>query len=117
MLLGCTEHSWKRVAYLILSVVSISDDKQFRYGYLKEIVHKLFHLDGVAIIDLAVALRMFTRRIVIQKRVKDVQLGVESYQKKLNITKPQKDFPTISAKEPYTPSFDPPGVVYEDLSN
>ncbi|GKG30733.1 hypothetical protein Tco_0423221, partial [Tanacetum coccineum] len=43
--------------------------------------------------------------------------SVESYQKKLNITKPQKDFPTISAKEPYTPSFDPPGVVYEDLSN
>ncbi|GJX82684.1 hypothetical protein Tco_0332165 [Tanacetum coccineum] len=56
--------------------------------------HKLFHLEGDAIVDLAVALRMFTRRIVIQKRVKDVQLGVESYQKKLNITKPQKDFPT-----------------------
>ncbi|GKC93507.1 hypothetical protein Tco_1158949 [Tanacetum coccineum] len=64
--------------------------------------HKLFHLDGDAIVDLAVALRMFTRRIIIQKRVEDVQLGVESYQKKLNITKPQKDFPTISAKEPYT---------------
>ncbi|GJU46768.1 hypothetical protein Tco_1204034 [Tanacetum coccineum] len=60
---------------------------------------------------------MFTRSIIIKKRVEDVQLGVESYQKKLNITKPQKDFPGISAKELYTPSFDPPGVVYEDLSN
>ncbi|GJR34139.1 hypothetical protein Tco_1209823 [Tanacetum coccineum] len=30
-----------------------------------------------------------TRRIVILKRVKDLQLGVESYQKKLNITKPE----------------------------
>ncbi|GJX81042.1 hypothetical protein Tco_0329191 [Tanacetum coccineum] len=51
------------------------------------------------------------------ERVEDVQLGVESYQKKLNITKPQKDFLRISAKEPYTPSFEPPRVVYEDLSH
>ncbi|GJX95348.1 hypothetical protein Tco_0351146 [Tanacetum coccineum] len=28
----------------------------------------------------------------------------------------KKDFPIISAKELYTPSFEPPGVVYEDLS-
>ncbi|GKA42923.1 hypothetical protein Tco_0735583 [Tanacetum coccineum] len=38
--------------------------------------------------DLNVALRMFTRRIVIQRRVEDLLLGVESYQKKLNLTKP-----------------------------
>ncbi|GJU19719.1 hypothetical protein Tco_1153061 [Tanacetum coccineum] len=38
--------------------------------------------------DLNVALHMFTRRIVIQRRVEDLQLGVESYQKKLNLTKP-----------------------------
>ncbi|GKC14897.1 hypothetical protein Tco_1011679, partial [Tanacetum coccineum] len=55
--------------------------------------HKLFHLDGEVIFDLAVALRMFTRSLIIKKRVEDVQLGAESYQKKLNITKPQKDFP------------------------
>ncbi|GKF52584.1 hypothetical protein Tco_0159494, partial [Tanacetum coccineum] len=76
----------------------------------------LFHLEGDIIIDLEVALRMSTRRIIIKKRVKDVQLGVESYQKKLNITKPQKDFPTISAKESYPTSFDLQRVVYEDLS-
>ncbi|GJS41876.1 hypothetical protein Tco_0566919 [Tanacetum coccineum] len=35
-----------------------------------------------------VSLRMFTRRVVIQHRVEDLQLGVESYQKKLNLTKP-----------------------------
>nr|GFA03885.1 hypothetical protein [Tanacetum cinerariifolium] len=90
--------------------------------YLEEIVvrradKKLYMFkEGGVIVDLAVALRMFTRRIVIKKRVKDVQLGVESYQKKLNITKPQKDFLTISAKEPYTSSFDLQRVVYEDLS-
>ncbi|GJT81360.1 hypothetical protein Tco_1055702 [Tanacetum coccineum] len=79
--------------------------------------HKLFHLNGEVIVDLAMVLRMFTRSLIIKKRVQDVQLGVESYQKKVNITKPQMDFPGISAKELYTPSFKPPGVVYKDLSH
>ncbi|GKA21369.1 hypothetical protein Tco_0701358 [Tanacetum coccineum] len=35
---------------------------------------------------LGVSLRMFIRRIVLRRRVKDLQLGVESYQKKLNLT-------------------------------
>ncbi|GJU68487.1 hypothetical protein Tco_1254746 [Tanacetum coccineum] len=78
--------------------------------------HKLFQLDDSEIVDLAVALRMFTRSLIIKRRVEDVQLGVESYQKKLSITKPQEDFPGISSKELYTPSFDPPGAVYEDLN-
>nr|GEU48501.1 integrase, catalytic region, zinc finger, CCHC-type, peptidase aspartic, catalytic [Tanacetum cinerariifolium] len=38
-----------------------------------------------------VSLRMFTRSIVIQRRVEDLQLGFESYQKKLNLTKPDTD--------------------------
>ncbi|GJX26935.1 hypothetical protein Tco_0233231 [Tanacetum coccineum] len=38
-----------------------------------------------------VSLRMFTRSVVIQRRVEDLQLGVESYQKKLNLTKPDTD--------------------------
>ncbi|GKB16927.1 hypothetical protein Tco_0850850, partial [Tanacetum coccineum] len=48
------------------------------------------------------------------ERVEDVQLGVEIYQKKLNISKPQKEFPGISAKEPYITSYDLKGVVYLD---
>nr|GEY89828.1 hypothetical protein [Tanacetum cinerariifolium] len=35
-----------------------------------------------------VSLRMFTRSIVIQRRMEDLQLGVKSYQKRLNLTKP-----------------------------
>ncbi|GJW03051.1 retrovirus-related pol polyprotein from transposon TNT 1-94 [Tanacetum coccineum] len=38
--------------------------------------HKLFHLDGEVIVDLAVALRMFTRSLIIKKRVEDVQLDM-----------------------------------------
>ncbi|GJQ91294.1 hypothetical protein Tco_0002433 [Tanacetum coccineum] len=40
--------------------------------------NRLFNLKGEDIVHLAAALRMFTRRIVIQKRVEDLQLGVES---------------------------------------
>ncbi|GKA56019.1 hypothetical protein Tco_0755091 [Tanacetum coccineum] len=42
------------------------------------------NLEKYVIFDLNVALRMFTRRVVILKRVQDLQLGVESYQKKIN---------------------------------
>ncbi|GJX88784.1 hypothetical protein Tco_0340798 [Tanacetum coccineum] len=83
---------------------------------LLAVQHKLFHLDGSVIVDFIVALRMFTRSLILKRRVKDLQLGVESYQKKLNITKPQKTFLEIEFKEPYTPSYDPPGIVYEDLN-
>ncbi|GKD02980.1 hypothetical protein Tco_1177954, partial [Tanacetum coccineum] len=41
-------------------------------------------------------------------------LGVENYQKKLNITAPQQAFPEIEFKELYTPSYKPPGVIYEE---
>ncbi|GJS90227.1 hypothetical protein Tco_0772863 [Tanacetum coccineum] len=82
---------------------------------LLAIQHKLFHLDGSVIVDFIVALCMFTRSLILKRRVEDLQLGVESYQKKLNITKPQKTFLEIEFKEPYTLSYDPPGIVYEDL--
>ncbi|GJR99501.1 hypothetical protein Tco_0316010 [Tanacetum coccineum] len=49
---------------------------------------KLTNLNVEDRLAFGVSLRMFTRSIVIQRRVKDLQLGVESYQKKLNITKP-----------------------------
>nr|GFC86047.1 hypothetical protein [Tanacetum cinerariifolium] len=38
-----------------------------------------------------VSLKMFTRSIVIQRRVEDLQLGVKSYRKRLNLTKPNTD--------------------------
>ncbi|GKF19312.1 hypothetical protein Tco_0067950 [Tanacetum coccineum] len=83
---------------------------------LLAVQHKLFHLDGSDIVDFIVALCMFTRSLILKRRVEDLQLGIESYQKKLNITKPQKTFLEIQFKEPYTPSYDPPVIVYEDLN-
>ncbi|GJU32233.1 hypothetical protein Tco_1175822 [Tanacetum coccineum] len=75
---------------------------------------KLSNLERGVIFDLGVALRMFTRRIVILKRVEDLQLGVKSYQKKLNITKPETFKSDISNRIPYTAYNNPPGIIYED---
>ncbi|GKD46912.1 hypothetical protein Tco_1271557 [Tanacetum coccineum] len=82
---------------------------------LLAVQHKLFHLDGDVIVDFIVALRMFTRSLILKRHVEDLQLGVESYQKKLNITKPENTFPEIEFKKPHTPSYDPPGIVYDDM--
>ncbi|GJZ58677.1 hypothetical protein Tco_0614493 [Tanacetum coccineum] len=43
--------------------------------------NRLINLSGDDVADFAIALRMFTRSLVIQKRVEDLQLGVKSYQK------------------------------------
>ncbi|GJV39462.1 hypothetical protein Tco_1417902 [Tanacetum coccineum] len=66
--------------------------KWYDYEYLEEIIvrredQQLYKFKEDVIYELNVALRMFTRRVVILKRVEDLQLGVESYQKKLNITR------------------------------
>nr|GEW77020.1 hypothetical protein [Tanacetum cinerariifolium] len=59
-----------------------------------------------------VSLRMFTRSIVIQRRVEDLQLGVESYQKKLNLTKPDTYRSNLKRKEAYTAYFNPLGFFW-----
>ncbi|GKG03755.1 hypothetical protein Tco_0314142, partial [Tanacetum coccineum] len=46
-----------------------------------------------------VSLRMFTRSVVIQRRMEDLQLSIESYQKKLNLTKPDTYRPDLKRRE------------------
>ncbi|GKA46155.1 hypothetical protein Tco_0738951 [Tanacetum coccineum] len=75
---------------------------------------KLSNLERDVIFDLGLALRMFTRRIFILKRVEDLQLGVKSYQKKLNITKPETFRSDISNRIPYTACNNPQGIIYKD---
>ncbi|GKA89663.1 hypothetical protein Tco_0811475 [Tanacetum coccineum] len=69
--------------------------------------NRLTNLLGDDVSDFAIALRMFTRSLVIQKQVEDLQLGVESYQKKINVTKPETTKPEIKKRDPYTPYQDP----------
>ncbi|GJT30534.1 reverse transcriptase domain-containing protein [Tanacetum coccineum] len=75
---------------------------------------KITNLQRDVIFDLNVALRMFTRRVVILKRVEDLQLGVKSYQEKLNITKPVTFMSDISKRTPYTAYNNPQGIIYVD---
>nr|GFB27657.1 hypothetical protein [Tanacetum cinerariifolium] len=61
-----------------------------------------------------VSLWMFTRSIVIQRRVEDLQLGVESYQKRLNLTKPDTYRSNLKRKEAYTAYSNPRGFIYQN---
>ncbi|GJT60677.1 hypothetical protein Tco_1004210 [Tanacetum coccineum] len=64
--------------------------------------NKLNNFNGNVIVHLAMSLRMFARRTIIQTGVKDLQLGVESYQKKLNLTKPRTQDVDMSRRPAYT---------------
>nr|GEU57114.1 hypothetical protein [Tanacetum cinerariifolium] len=64
---------------------------------------KLSNLDVDDRYDLGVALRMFTRRIIILHHIEDLHLRVESYQKKLNISK----------LTPYTTYKILKGIIYQ----
>nr|GEU63269.1 hypothetical protein [Tanacetum cinerariifolium] len=52
--------------------------------------------------------------IVIQRRVQDLQLGVESYQKKLNLTKPDTYHSDLKCKEAYIAYSNPKGFIYQN---
>nr|GEX66153.1 zinc finger, CCHC-type [Tanacetum cinerariifolium] len=60
------------------------------------------------------SLRMFTRSIVIQRHVEDLQLSVESYQKKLNLTKPDRYRSDLKHNEAYTAYSNPWGFIYQN---
>ncbi|GKD19198.1 hypothetical protein Tco_1208356 [Tanacetum coccineum] len=66
---------------------------------------------------LNVALRMYTRRIIIQERVEDLQLAVESYQKKINLSKPDTYRSDLRKMTPYTAYYDIQGIIYQDDMN
>ncbi|GJR01296.1 hypothetical protein Tco_0524280 [Tanacetum coccineum] len=52
--------------------------------------------------------------LILVKRVEDLQLGVKSYQKKINVTKPDTTRPDLKKRHPDTPYKDPQGFIYVD---
>nr|GEX65392.1 hypothetical protein [Tanacetum cinerariifolium] len=78
------------------------------------VLNWLTNLLGDDVVDFEIALRMFTRSLVIQNRVKDLQLGVKSYQKQINVTKPDTTRPDLKKRDSYTPFKNPQGFVYVD---
>nr|GEW38180.1 hypothetical protein [Tanacetum cinerariifolium] len=80
------------------------------------------HLDWITLTNLTVeerfafnvSFRMFKRSIVIQRRMEDLQLGVESYQKKLNLTRSDTYRSDLKRKEAYTAYSNPRGFIYQN---
>ncbi|GJY82753.1 hypothetical protein Tco_0496129 [Tanacetum coccineum] len=70
---------WKN--YKHLDWITVRRDGDILYKF-----KELTNLNVEERLAFNVSLRMFTRSVVIQRRVEDLQLGVESYQKKLNLT-------------------------------
>nr|GEX17162.1 hypothetical protein [Tanacetum cinerariifolium] len=61
-----------------------------------------------------VSLRIFTRSIVIQRRVEYLYLGVKSHQKKLNLTRPDTYRSDLKRKEAYSAYSNPRGFIYQN---
>ncbi|GJY03297.1 hypothetical protein Tco_0369237 [Tanacetum coccineum] len=114
----------------IIAVTSLKIIQHFGYSHLEEIIvrrqdnqlykfreGKLTNLNLEERFTLNVALRMYTRRIVIQERVEDLQLGVESYQKKINLSRPDTYRSDLRKMTPYTAYPDIQGIIYQDDMN
>ncbi|GJW62069.1 hypothetical protein Tco_0111404 [Tanacetum coccineum] len=77
----------------------------------------LNHLPGLDIRMLSTAIKLWIRNLVIRKRVKDFQLGIESYQKQLNLTKLGWDATGFEFKHDYTIINSPRAVVFHVNNN
>ena len=63
--------------------------------YLEKIERRMQHYTWELQYNFISALLLYIRRLIIQERVEYLQLGVESYQRQLNLIKPQLSFPGI----------------------
>nr|GEZ20822.1 hypothetical protein [Tanacetum cinerariifolium] len=112
-------HSYKHLDWI---TVRRDDDKLYKFKegdfkrlHLQDIENMLLLLVQGKLTNLtveerfafSVSLLMFTRSTVIQRRVEDLQLGVESYQKKLNLTKSDMYRTDLKCKEAYTTYSNP----------
>nr|GEY70773.1 hypothetical protein [Tanacetum cinerariifolium] len=120
---------WHNYKYLDWISVCRDDDKvyKFKEGDFKRlrlqdikdmllllVQGKLSNLTVKECFAFNVSLRMFTRSIVIQRRMKDLQLGVEGYQKRLNLTKPNTYRSDLKRREAYTTYSNPKGFIYQN---
>nr|GEZ29548.1 hypothetical protein [Tanacetum cinerariifolium] len=118
-IIAVTKHKiveWHNYKHLDWIIVRRDDDKlyKFKEGDFKRlriqdiedmllllVEGKLTNLTVEERFAFNVSFRMFTRSIVIQRHVEDLQLGVESYHKKLNLTKPDTYRSDLKCNEAY----------------
>ncbi|GKB92193.1 hypothetical protein Tco_0964465 [Tanacetum coccineum] len=85
--------------------------------YLLHLQGKLNHLSGSGKVNLFNIVNMWIRNIVIRKRIEDLQLSIESYQTKLNLTEPNWDASDFLYKEDYTIVSKPRAIIYRDRND
>nr|GEU46273.1 ribonuclease H-like domain-containing protein [Tanacetum cinerariifolium] len=78
---------------------------------------KLNHVSGSNKVNMFNAVNMWIRNVVIKIRVEDLQLSIESYQMKLNLTDPNWDASDFLFKEDYTIISKPRAVIYKDRND
>ncbi|GJW22637.1 retrovirus-related pol polyprotein from transposon TNT 1-94 [Tanacetum coccineum] len=101
----------------ILSVVRIevfSLYGDFEDLYLLSLQCHLNHLPPKDKKILTTAINLWTRKLVIRQRVVDFQLGIESYQTQLNLTKPRWDATGFEYKHDFTVINSPRAVTFRD---
>nr|GEY34597.1 hypothetical protein [Tanacetum cinerariifolium] len=90
---------WHNYKHLDWITVRRDDDKlyKFKEGYFKRL-----------------RIQDIEDTIVIQRRMEDLQLDVESYQKKINLTKPDTYRSDLKHKEAYIAYSNPRGFIYQN---
>ncbi|GJZ75161.1 hypothetical protein Tco_0639626 [Tanacetum coccineum] len=85
--------------------------------YLLHLQGNLNHLSGANKVLLFNALNLWIRNLVIRKRMEDLQLRIESYQTKLNLTQANQDASDFLFKENYTIVHKPRAIIYRDRND
>nr|GEZ01383.1 hypothetical protein [Tanacetum cinerariifolium] len=89
----------------------------FEDQYLLHLQAQLNQLSGDDKVHLFNPVNLWIRNIVITKCVEDLQLGIESYQTKLNLTQPDWDASGFLFKEDCTIVSKPRTVIYRDKND
>nr|GEY80454.1 hypothetical protein [Tanacetum cinerariifolium] len=98
-------HSYKHLDWI---TVRRDDDKLYKFmeGDFKRL--RVQDIEDMLLLLIQGKLTNLTRR------VEDLQLGVESYQKKLNLIKPDSYRSNLKHKEAYTAYSNPRGFIYQN---
>nr|GEX09554.1 hypothetical protein [Tanacetum cinerariifolium] len=103
-----------RDVYSKRRIIAVTELKIVEWHNYKHLMITLTNLTVEERFAFNVCLRMFTRTVVIQRHMEDLQLGVESYQKKLNLTKPDTYRSDLKRKEAYIAYFNLRGFIYQN---
>nr|GEW47937.1 hypothetical protein [Tanacetum cinerariifolium] len=102
---------WHNYKHLDWITVHRDDDKLYNFN---EGDYKRLCIQDIKDMLLLLVQGKLTNLTVEERRVKDLQLGVKSYQKRLNLTRPDTYRSNLKRKEAYTAYSNPRGFIYQN---